>query len=145
MSIALVLATQAEGTVLIFEKMFESRLFFVDRLISMGAQIVLCDPHRAVVDRPLAAARRRNHQPRHPRRHGPHPGRALRRKGTSTVQNISQIDRGYERLEARLQAIGAHIRRVSRQGLGVRGWGLVCTHPLILSPQPPTPTPNPEL
>jgi UDP-N-acetylglucosamine 1-carboxyvinyltransferase len=112
MSIALVLATQSDGTVLIFEKMFESRLFFVDRLISMGAQIVLCDPHRAVViGRSLL--------------HGDEITSpdiragmalilaALCAKGTSTVQNINQIDRGYERLEQRLQAIGAHIRRVS--------------------------------
>jgi UDP-N-acetylglucosamine 1-carboxyvinyltransferase len=111
MSIALVLATQCEGTVLIFEKMFESRLFFVDRLISMGAQIVLCDPHRAVViGRSLL--------------HGDEITSpdiragmalilaALCAQGTSTVQNINQIDRGYERLEERLQAIGAHIRRV---------------------------------
>jgi UDP-N-acetylglucosamine 1-carboxyvinyltransferase len=112
MSIALVLATQSDGTVLIFEKMFESRLFFVDRLISMGAQIVLCDPHRAVViGRSLL--------------HGDEITSpdiragmalilaALCAKGTSTVQNINQIDRGYERLEQRLQAIGAHSRRVS--------------------------------
>jgi UDP-N-acetylglucosamine 1-carboxyvinyltransferase len=112
MSIALVLATQSDGTVLIFEKMFESRLFFVDRLISMGAQIVLCDPHRAVViGRSLL--------------HGDEITSpdiragmalilaALCAKGTSTLQNINPIDRGYERLEQRLQAIGAHIRRVS--------------------------------
>jgi UDP-N-acetylglucosamine 1-carboxyvinyltransferase len=111
MSIAVVLATQAEGTVLIFEKMFESRLFFVDRLISMGAQIVLCDPHRAVVigKSPLRADEIASPDIR--------AGMALIlaalcAEGTSVVQNIGQIDRGYERLEERLQAIGAQIRRV---------------------------------
>jgi UDP-N-acetylglucosamine 1-carboxyvinyltransferase len=112
MSIAVVLATQAEGTVLIFEKMFESRLFFVDRLISMGAQIVLCDPHRAVV---IGRSRLRGDTITSPDIRA---GMglilaALCADGTSVVHNIGQIDRGYERLEGRLQAIGAHIRRVT--------------------------------
>lgn len=111
MSIAVVLATQAEGTVLIFEKMFESRLFFVDRLISMGAQIVLCDPHRAVV---IGKSRLRADEIASPdiRAGMALILAALCAEGTSVVQNISQIDRGYERLEERLQAIGAQIRRV---------------------------------
>ncbi len=112
MSIALVLATQSDGTVLIFEKMFESRLFFVDRLISMGAQIVLCDPHRAVV---IGRSVLHGDEITSPdiRAGMALILAALCAKGTSTVQNINQIDRGYERLEERLQAIGARIRRVS--------------------------------
>ena len=111
MSIAVVLATQAEGTVLIFEKMFESRLFFVDRLIVMGAQIVLCDPHRAVV---IGKSRLRGDEIASPdiRAGMALILAALCAEGTSVVQNIGQIDRGYERLEERLQAIGAQIRRV---------------------------------
>ena len=112
MSIALVLATQARGTVLIFEKMFESRLFFVDRLISMGAQIVICDPHRAVV---IGRSRLRGDEITSPdiRAGMALILAALAAEGTSVVQNINQIDRGYERLEERLQAIGAHIRRMA--------------------------------
>ena len=110
MSIAVVLATQSEGTVLVFEKMFESRLFFVDRLISMGAQIVLCDPHRAVV---VGRSALRGDDITSPdiRAGMALILAALCAEGTSVVQNIGQIDRGYERLETRLQAIGAHIRR----------------------------------
>jgi UDP-N-acetylglucosamine 1-carboxyvinyltransferase len=111
MSIVTVVATQCEGLVLVFEKMFESRLFFVDGLISMGARIVLCDPHRAVIA-------------------GPAPLRggivvspdiragmgmllaALAAEGESTIHNISQIDRGYERIDDRLRAVGARIERV---------------------------------
>ena len=78
-SIAVVLATQATGTVLVFEKMFESRLFFVDKLVSMGARIILCDPHRAVITGPCAALRPAHVEPRHPRRHGDGDLRALRR------------------------------------------------------------------
>src|SRR6185295_11721697 len=104
--------TQARGTVLIHEKMFESRLFFVDRLISMGARIVLCDPHRAVVVGPS-------------RLYGepelPSPDiragmalliAALCARGQSIIHNIGQIDRGYERIEQRLHALGAQIERV---------------------------------
>jgi UDP-N-acetylglucosamine 1-carboxyvinyltransferase len=111
MSIALVTATQCEGLILIFEKMFESRLFFVDKLIGMGARIVLCDPHRAVIA-------------------GPSPLRggtvespdiragmaillaALAAEGESTINNIGQIDRGYEQIDTRLRALGADIQRV---------------------------------
>jgi UDP-N-acetylglucosamine 1-carboxyvinyltransferase len=110
MSIALVVATQAEGTVLIFEKMFESRLFFVDKLIGMGARIVLCDPHRAVVigRSPLHGEELASPDIR--------AGMALLTaalcaRGASVIQNVRQIDRGYERIEERLAAVGAHIRR----------------------------------
>jgi UDP-N-acetylglucosamine 1-carboxyvinyltransferase len=109
-SIALVTATQCEGTVLVHEKMFESRMFFTDKLVSMGARIILCDPHRAVVV-------------------GPSPLRggtvespdiragmalllaALGAEGTSEIHNIRQIERGYERIDVRLRALGAHIER----------------------------------
>ncbi|MFN2611767.1 MAG: UDP-N-acetylglucosamine 1-carboxyvinyltransferase [Solirubrobacterales bacterium] len=111
-SIALALATQAEGTILIFEKMFENRLFFVDKLVAMGARITLCDPHRAIVSGPS-------------RLHG---GRvdspdiragmamliaALAAEGTSEIGNIVQIDRGYERIDLRLRELGADIERVT--------------------------------
>jgi UDP-N-acetylglucosamine 1-carboxyvinyltransferase len=110
MSIAVVTATQCEGMVLIFEKMFESRLFFVDKLIGMGARIVLCDPHRVVIS-------------------GPSPLRggtvespdiragmamllaALAAEGSSTIHNIGQIERGYERIDERLRSLGAQIER----------------------------------
>ncbi len=111
MSIAIVTATQCAGLVLVFEKMFESRLFFVDKLIGMGARIVLCDPHRAVIA-------------------GPSPLRggvvespdiragmamllaALAAEGKSVIHNIGQIDRGYEQIDSRLKALGAEIERV---------------------------------
>jgi UDP-N-acetylglucosamine 1-carboxyvinyltransferase len=115
LSIVLVVATQARGTVLIHQKMFESRLFFVDKLIEMGAQIVLCDPHRAVViglDRqvPLRGINMVSPDIR--------AGvalliAALSATGKSTIQNIHQIDRGYERIDERLNALGAEIRRIS--------------------------------
>jgi UDP-N-acetylglucosamine 1-carboxyvinyltransferase len=113
-SIALALATQAEGTILIFEKMFENRLFFVDKLVAMGARITLCDPHRAIVSGPS-------------RLHG---GRvdspdiragmamliaALAAEGTSEIGNVVQIDRGYERIDLRLRELGAHIERVATE------------------------------
>ncbi|MEO8287722.1 MAG: UDP-N-acetylglucosamine 1-carboxyvinyltransferase [Chloroflexota bacterium] len=111
MSIALVIATQSEGTVLIFEKMFESRLFFVDRLISMGARIVLCDPHRAVV---VGKSKLRGDEITSPDIRA---GMALLQAalcadGESTISNVRQIDRGYEAIEHRLEALGAKIRRV---------------------------------
>jgi UDP-N-acetylglucosamine 1-carboxyvinyltransferase len=110
-SIALVTATQSEGTVLIFEKMFESRLFFVDSLIRMGARIVLCDPHRAVV---VGKSRLRGEEISSPDIRA---GMALLQaalcaRGTSTIYNVRQIDRGYEAIETRLQALGARVRRV---------------------------------
>jgi UDP-N-acetylglucosamine 1-carboxyvinyltransferase len=113
LSIVLVVATQAKGDVLIHQKMFESRLFFVDKLIDMGAKIMLCDPHRAVVmghnfQSQLKATTMSSPDIR--------AGislliAALSAKGTSTIQNIEQIDRGYERIDERLRAIGANIER----------------------------------
>lgn len=113
LSIVLVVATQAKGDVLIHQKMFESRLFFVDKLIDMGAKIILCDPHRAVVighdfKSQLKATTMSSPDIR--------AGislliAALSAKGTSTIQNIEQIDRGYERIDERLRAIGAKIIR----------------------------------
>lgn len=115
LSIALVVATQARGSVLIHQKMFESRLFFVDKLIDMGAQIILCDPHRATVigmDKatPLKSTTMSSPDIR--------AGislliAALSAEGTSTIHNIEQIDRGYENIDERLRAIGAQIVRVN--------------------------------
>ncbi|OPX22823.1 MAG: UDP-N-acetylglucosamine 1-carboxyvinyltransferase [Candidatus Latescibacteria bacterium 4484_107] len=110
MSIALVVATQAEGTVLLFEKMFEGRMFFVDRLIGMGAAIVLCDPHRAVVVGPSTLYGDELISP------DIRAGMALLiaamcAEGTSVIHNIRQIDRGYERIDERLRALGAKIER----------------------------------
>ena len=114
MSIILVLAVQARGSVLIHQKMFESRLFFVDKLIDMGAQIILCDPHRATViglnrQSPLRGIPMTSPDIR--------AGVALlmaamSAKGTSTIKNVHQIDRGYQNIEQRLNALGAHITRV---------------------------------
>jgi UDP-N-acetylglucosamine 1-carboxyvinyltransferase len=110
-SIAIVVATQAAGTVIIFEKMFEGRMFFVDKLLSMGARIVLCDPYRVVVSGPA-------------RLHGEElvsPDiragvalliAALCAEGQSIIRNVGQIDRGYERIEERLRLLGAKIERV---------------------------------
>jgi UDP-N-acetylglucosamine 1-carboxyvinyltransferase len=112
-SIALVVATQARGTVLIHEKMFESRLFFVDRLIAMGAKIVLCDPHRAVVVGPSQLYGEPEGLPSPDIRAGMALLiAALCAQGRSQIYNIGQIDRGYERIEQRLQALGAKIERV---------------------------------
>ena len=110
-SIMTVVATQVDGNVLIFEKMFESRMFFVDKLINMGACITLCDPHRALVSGPSVL-------------HGEHlvsPDvragmamviAAMAAQGESRISNVYQIERGYENLVERLQSLGAHIRRV---------------------------------
>ncbi len=111
-SIALVVATQCHGTVLIFEKMFESRLFFVDKLINMGAKIVLCDPHRAVVIGPNELIGQELTSP------DIRAGvalliAALSAVGTSVIHNIVQIDRGYEEIDKRLKALGARIQRIS--------------------------------
>lgn len=114
LSVLLVVATQAKGSVLFHQKMFESRLFFVDKLIDMGAQIILCDPHRAVVvghDHKLRLRAGRMTSP------DIRAGialliAALSASGTSRIDNIAQIDRGYEDIEARLNALGAHIERV---------------------------------
>src|SRR5437762_4865486 len=114
MSIAIVVATQCEGLLLVFQKLFESRLFFVDKLIGMGARIVLCDPHRAVIAGPSPL----------------HGGvvdspdiragmamllAALAAQGDSVIHNIGQIDRGYERIDERLRALGAEIKRLEGQ------------------------------
>lgn len=114
LSVLLVVSTQAKGSVLIHQKMFESRLFFVDKLIDMGAQIILCDPHRAVVVG-------HNHKlPLHARRMTSPDIRAgialliaaMSAEGTSRIENIGQIDRGYQHIEERLNALGANIKRV---------------------------------
>lgn len=113
LSVMLVVATQCKGSVLIHQKMFESRLFFVDKLIDMGAQIILCDPHRAVVI---------GHDHKHTLKGGRMTSpdiragialllAALSANGTSEIDNIEQIDRGYENIEERLCALGAHITR----------------------------------
>jgi UDP-N-acetylglucosamine 1-carboxyvinyltransferase len=114
-SIALVLATQARGTSLIHEWMYESRLYWVDRLISMGARVIVCDPHRAVVTGPGKLYGQTVSSP------DIRAGMALLiaalvAEGRSTIHNAQQIDRGYERIESRLQAIGARIERVDASG-----------------------------
>jgi UDP-N-acetylglucosamine 1-carboxyvinyltransferase len=114
MSIAIVVASQAEGTVLFHEKVFENRLFFVDKLIGMGARIVLCDPHRCIVQGPSQL----HAEPQGISSPDIRAGMAmliaaLCARGTSTIRNIVQIDRGYERIEEKLQAVGARIERVS--------------------------------
>ena len=111
-SIALTVATQAFGTVLIFEKMFESRLFFVDKLVGMGARIILCDPHRAVVTGPARLVGQRMESP------DIRAGMAmllasLCAEGESTIGAAHQIDKGYERIDERLRQLGARIERVS--------------------------------
>jgi UDP-N-acetylglucosamine 1-carboxyvinyltransferase len=111
-SIAVALATQAEGTILIFEKMFENRLFFVDKLVSMGARIILCDPHRVIVNGPAQLYGQRMSTP------DIRAGMALLiaslcADGISTIGNANEIDRGYERIDERLRALGA-----SDQSLG---------------------------
>jgi UDP-N-acetylglucosamine 1-carboxyvinyltransferase len=114
LSVALVVATQAKGTVLVHQKMFESRLFFVDKLIDMGAQIILCDPHRATIigqnkQIPLRGIRMTSPDIR--------AGvalliAALSAEGTSIIDNVEQIDRGYQNIDGRLNALGAQIRRL---------------------------------
>jgi UDP-N-acetylglucosamine 1-carboxyvinyltransferase len=109
----IVVATQAKGSVLVHQKMFESRLFFVDNLIDMGAQIILCDPHRAVIvghDHQIPLRGRRMTSP------DIRAGiamliAALSAEGNSRIENVEQIDRGYENIEERLKALGAHIQR----------------------------------
>ncbi len=110
MSIALVAATQANGVVLFHQKMFESRLYFVDKLIPMGARIVVCDPHRALVYGPSALMGDTMTSP------DIRAGMAMliaafAAKGTSRIHNIHQIDRGYEQIEAKLAPLGARISR----------------------------------
>ena len=115
LSIVLVTAIQAKGSVLIHQKMFESRLFFVDKLIDMGAQIILCDPHRAVV---IGLEREQNLRGITMSSPDIRAGvalliAALSADGKSTIQNIDQIDRGYQNIDLRLQALGADIKRIS--------------------------------
>ena len=109
-SIMVVVATQARGTILIHEKMFESRLFFVDKLVSMGARIILCDPHRVVVTGPAKLYGQRLESP-DIRAGMAMVIAALCAEGTSSIGNIGQIDRGYERIDERLHALGASIER----------------------------------
>jgi UDP-N-acetylglucosamine 1-carboxyvinyltransferase len=109
-SIAVTVATQARGTVLVFEKMFESRLFFVDKLVSMGARIILCDPHRVVVTGPTRLLGERLESP-DIRAGMAMVIAALSAEGRSTIGNIGQIDRGYERIDERLRGLGAQIDR----------------------------------
>ena len=115
LSIVLVVASQAKGSVLIHQKMFESRLFFVDKLIDMGAQIILCDPHRATV---IGG----NHQFKFKSTTMTSPDiragvslllAALAADGESTIHNVEQIDRGYQNIDKRLNAIGAKIQRIN--------------------------------
>jgi UDP-N-acetylglucosamine 1-carboxyvinyltransferase len=115
LSIVLVVATQAKGSVLIHQKMFESRLFFVDKLIDMGAQIILCDPHRATV-----IGLNRQHSLRGINMTSPDIRAgvslliaALSAQGKSVIDNIEQIDRGYQNIDSRLKAIGADITRIN--------------------------------
>jgi UDP-N-acetylglucosamine 1-carboxyvinyltransferase len=110
-SIAVAVATQAHGTILVFEKMFENRLFFVDKLVSMGARIIVCDPHRVVVTGPARLYGQRMASP------DIRAGMAmliaaLAADGVSTIGNIGEIDRGYERIDERLRSLGARIERV---------------------------------
>jgi len=115
LSVLLVVATQAEGSVLIHQKMFESRLFFVDKLIDMGSQIILCDPHRATI---IGLAKRQKLRATKMSSPDIRAGvalliAALSAEGTSIIHNIEQIDRGYENIDKRLNAIGAEISRIS--------------------------------
>jgi UDP-N-acetylglucosamine 1-carboxyvinyltransferase len=110
-SIALIVATQAKGTIVIFEKMFESRLFFVDKLINMGARVILCDPHRAVVSGPSHLYGQRMDSP-DVRAGWAMVIASLCAEGQSTIGNIRWIDRGYERVDERLRSLGAQIERV---------------------------------
>jgi UDP-N-acetylglucosamine 1-carboxyvinyltransferase len=110
-SIAVALATQSEGSVLIFEKMFENRLFFVDELITMGAEITICDPHRAIVIGPRRLRGQRLSSP-DIRAGMAKLIAALCAEGTSEIHNVQIIDRGYERIDARLRELGARIERV---------------------------------
>ena len=113
-SIAVAMATQAEGLILIHEKMFENRLYFVDKLVTMGARVIVCDPHRAVVSGPSRLHGERMESP------DIRAGMAiliaaLCAEGESEIGNIRQIDRGYERIDERLRLLGARIERVATE------------------------------
>jgi len=110
-SIAIAVATQAQGTILVFEKMFENRLFFTDKLVSMGARIILCDPHRVIVNGPVRLYGQRMSSP-DIRAGMAMVIAALCAEGTSTIGDAYQIDKGYERIDERLRELGAQIRRV---------------------------------
>ncbi len=110
MSIAIVVATQSRGSVLFHDWMYPSRMFFIDKLVSMGAQIVLCDPHRCIVQGPTSLYGENLESP------DIRAGMALviaalAAEGKSTIRNVGQIDRGYERVEDKLRSLGAHIER----------------------------------
>ena len=115
LSIVLVVATQARGSVLVHQKMFESRLFFVDKLIDMGAKIILCDPHRAnVIGHDFRSTLKATTMTSPDIRAGISLLiAALSAKGTSTIFNIEQIDRGYQNIDTRLRALGAQIERIA--------------------------------
>jgi len=110
MSIAIVIATQSKGTILFHDWMYPSRMFFIDKLVSMGAQIVLCDPHRCIVNGPTPLNAEKLDSP------DIRAGialvlAALSANGESTIRNVGQIDRGYERIDEKLQSLGADIIR----------------------------------
>ena len=113
-SIMTVVATQVKGTVLIHEKMFESRMFFVDKLIGMGARITLCDPHRAVVSGPCLLHGDEELSSPDVRAGMAIVIAALCARGNSIIRNVYQVERGYERLTERLKSLGAQIKRVDR-------------------------------
>jgi UDP-N-acetylglucosamine 1-carboxyvinyltransferase len=115
-SIAVVVATQCDGIILVFEKMFESRLFFVDKLVGLGARLLLCDPHRVVVSGPSRLQGGTVESP------DIRAGMAillaaLAAEGVSSIHNVGQIDRGYERIDERLRALGAEIERVEEPAI----------------------------
>ena len=120
LSIMLVIATQAKGNVLIHQKMFESRLFFVDKLIDMGAQIILCDPHRATVIGLDKKVKLRGIEMTSPdiRAGVSLLIAALSAQGTSIIYNIEQIERGYQDIDIRLRALGADIKRIEASAKG---------------------------
>jgi UDP-N-acetylglucosamine 1-carboxyvinyltransferase len=111
MSIAIVVATQCEGSILFHDWMYDSRMYFTDKLVGMGAQIVLCDPHRCIVQGPTRLIAENLESP------DIRAGMALilaalAAKGTSVIRNVSQVDRGYERVDEKLRSLGAKIERV---------------------------------
>jgi UDP-N-acetylglucosamine 1-carboxyvinyltransferase len=111
MSIAIVIATQSNGTVLFHDWMYETRMFFIDKLVSMGARIILCDPHRSIVQGPSPLTGETLESP------DIRAGlaltlAALTAEGTSKIRNIGQIERGYEKVDEKLRVLGAHIERI---------------------------------
>jgi UDP-N-acetylglucosamine 1-carboxyvinyltransferase len=112
MSIAIVVATQSRGSVLFHDWMYPSRMFFIDKLVSMGAQIVLCDPHRSIVQGPTTLYGERMDSP-DIRAGMAMVLAALAAKGQSEIRNVGQIDRGYEQIDKKLRALGARIERVN--------------------------------